>query len=361
VHLLADGFRRHTFLCGQSGSGKSFALGVIVERLLAHTGLRVVVLDPNSDLVRIRERRDRAGVDATRRDPVDPVEFARVGAALDAALARTTVLRARGTDADAPLTTSFGRLPERVAARVLGLDPLGDRDEYAAFGDAVAGIEGVPTLAEVAGAVAGAEDGAARDLALRIRNLGVEDWDVWTRPGEGDLVADHLDAAPRCLVVDVGTLGDPDERAVVAEAILSELWRRRDDRIPTMIVIDEAHNLCPATPQTGLAAEVVDHLVRIAAEGRKFGLFLLLASQRPTRIHPDVLTQCENLVLMRTVAHADLDVLARSFSHLPAGLIAQAPGFAKGEALVGGGIVDAPFLVRFGGRLTQEGGGDVRV
>ncbi|HXV58315.1 MAG TPA: DUF87 domain-containing protein, partial [Gaiellaceae bacterium] len=47
--LDAGGFDRHTFLCGQSGSGKTYSLGLVLERLLAQTSLRVVVLDPNSD------------------------------------------------------------------------------------------------------------------------------------------------------------------------------------------------------------------------------------------------------------------------------------------------------------------------
>ncbi len=52
VPCLADagGFNRHTFLCGQSGSGKTYSLGVILERLLIETDLRMVVLDPNSEL-----------------------------------------------------------------------------------------------------------------------------------------------------------------------------------------------------------------------------------------------------------------------------------------------------------------------
>jgi Helicase HerA, central domain len=45
----ASGFDRHTFLCGQSGSGKTYSLGVILEQLLIETDLRMVVLDPNSD------------------------------------------------------------------------------------------------------------------------------------------------------------------------------------------------------------------------------------------------------------------------------------------------------------------------
>ena len=60
--LDAGGFDRHTFLCGQSGSGKSYSLGLVLEQLLLETDLRIVILDPNSDYVRLTEVRD--GVDA---------------------------------------------------------------------------------------------------------------------------------------------------------------------------------------------------------------------------------------------------------------------------------------------------------
>ena len=51
--LDAGGFDRHTFFCGQSGSGKTYALGTALERLLLETTLRLVVLDPNLDFVRL--------------------------------------------------------------------------------------------------------------------------------------------------------------------------------------------------------------------------------------------------------------------------------------------------------------------
>ncbi len=57
--LDAGGFDRHTFLCGQSGSGKTYALGTILERLLVETTLRIVILDPNSDFVRLHETASR--------------------------------------------------------------------------------------------------------------------------------------------------------------------------------------------------------------------------------------------------------------------------------------------------------------
>ena len=48
--LDAGGFDRHTFFCGQSGSGKTYSLGVVLEQLLLQTTLPIVVLDPNSDI-----------------------------------------------------------------------------------------------------------------------------------------------------------------------------------------------------------------------------------------------------------------------------------------------------------------------
>ena len=69
--LLPHRFNRHTFWCGQSGSGKTYALGVVLEQLVAHTALPVVIFDPNSDFVRLGELNpeasgpDRRGARAT--------------------------------------------------------------------------------------------------------------------------------------------------------------------------------------------------------------------------------------------------------------------------------------------------------
>ena len=87
-----------------------------------------------------------------------------------------------------------------------------------------------------------------RALSLRIRNLGLLDWSIWSRE---DSVGGTARAAGRGrlagLVVDLGSIQVERERAAVAEAVLAELWELRDRRRPTLCVIDEAHNVCPAT------------------------------------------------------------------------------------------------------------------
>ncbi|WP_431797786.1 helicase HerA domain-containing protein [Microbacterium kunmingense] len=60
ARVLAPRLNRHTFWCGESCSGETYALGVLLEQVLLHTRLPLVVLDPNSDFSRLGEVRHEA-------------------------------------------------------------------------------------------------------------------------------------------------------------------------------------------------------------------------------------------------------------------------------------------------------------
>jgi hypothetical protein len=62
---------------------------------------------------------------------------------------------------------------------------------------------------------------------------------------------------------------------------------------------------------------------------------------------------------MRMNSTADLTHVGEVFSFVPPGLIDHATTFAQGEALIAGKIASHPALVRFGARITYEGGADV--
>ena len=334
--LDAAGFGRHTFLCGQSGSGKTYSLGVLLERLLMETSLRVVVLDPNSDYVRLGELAEGA----------EPAAAERYGA-----VAAEVGVRS-GTDGPDRIGVRLRDLSPAHQAAVLRLDPLRDRQEYAEL-TALVEDENVRTLEDLARADADA-------LKLRARNLGVDRWTIWPGPqGESLLDELHSPDAPRCLVVDLGSLATREEQALAAGAVLERLWRERSRREPIAVVIDEAHKVCPAEPDDPLTALATADAVRIAGEGRKFGLYLLVVTQRPQKVHENVLSQCDNLVLMRMNSTADLGHVGRVFSFVPQGLIERAAAFDQGEALVAGKIAPHPALIRFGARITREGGADV--
>jgi uncharacterized protein len=330
--LDAGGFGRHTFMCGQSGSGKTYSLGVLLEQILLHTGLRMVVLDPNSDYVRMGEVRPGT-------DPAVAERYA-------AAASGLAVHRA-GDE----LRIRLPELEPAAQAALLALDPIADREEHAEF-DALIAAER-PSLE----GLLGSDNEAAVRLAMRVRNLGVDRYGVWARERSGSTL--HALDAGRGLVVDLGSQATRNEQSLTAAAVLERLWRERERRRPVLIVIDEAHNVCPAEPQDRLTALATEHTVRIAAEGRKFGLYLLVSTQRPQKVHPNIVTQCDNLVLMRLNSDADAAYAESVFSFVPAGLLARAKTFGLGEALVAGKLSPHAALVRFGARVAEEGGADV--
>ena len=339
LELDAGGFDRHTFMCGQSGSGKTYSLGLILERLLADTELRLVILDPNSDYVRLGHVREDA-------DPALAERYREVAGGVQ--------VHSAAAGADERLRLALRELGTDAQAALLRLDPVDDRDEYAELAARLA-QEQPPSME----ALMASDRPEAQRLATRIGNLGLHELGIWAR-GEPGSVLDALgDDGPRCLVVDLGSLPTREEQALVSAAVLGRLWSLRARRAPMLVVIDEAHNVCPARPEDPLTALAADVVTRIAAEGRKFGLYLLVSTQRPQKVHENVISQSDNLVLMRLNSAADAAFAQAVFSFVPPELVARSATFRLGEALVAGKISSHPALLRFGARVAEEGGADV--
>lgn len=339
--LLPHRFNRHTFWCGQSGSGKTYALGVVLERLIIQTALPIVIFDPNSDFVRLGELRDGvSGPDAEAMSQRD-----------------IRVLRPATAGAD-PLRARFTDMSARAQAAVLRLDPVVHREEYNTLLH-LTGTFSVDNLSSLVPTLLASDDPGHRALGLRLDNLGVLEWEVWSRGGAA--ATDVIDERPDATVLDLGGFSTPDQHLVVALSVLDDLWERRESRRPALLVIDEAHNLCSPELDSPLAVAVRERIIQIAAEGRKYGLWLLLSTQRPSKVHAGIISQCDNLALMRMSSPLDLEGLATYFGFAPPALLARSPWFRQGEALFAGGFVAAPTLLRVGKRLTPEGGIDVGV
>ena len=351
ARLNAAKFNRHTFWCGQSGSGKTYALGVVLEQLLLHTRLPMVVLDPNSDFVRLGELREEASEEST------------------AALRERDIrVLHSASDAGDALRVRFLDMQLRSRAAVLQIDPLLDPEDFNVMLHLESELQALtgrisatnlPPHRALLDYLRTSDDPARRRLATRLENLEIIDWKLWSW-GQGS-VTEVIDEKPDATVIDLGGFGTQAQMRAAALAVLDHLWENREQRIGRLIVIDEAHNLCSPDPQTALQRLLTERIVQIAAEGRKYGLWLLLSTQRPSKVHPNALSQCDNLALMRMSSSRDLDELAALFGYAPASLLARSPSFGQGQALFAGGFVDAPALVQMGARLTHEGGIDVSV
>jgi hypothetical protein len=341
--LDSGGLNRHTFMCGQSGSGKTYALGVLLERLLVETQLRVVILDPNSDYVGLGTIRDGATSALAQRY---------------ADVAGSVQVWRNDPHAEHPLRLRFAHLNARAQAAVLGLEPVRDREEYALLVDLLREDDVTTPLGRRITGLVESENPEARQLGLRALNRGLLEWSVWSAELPS-LIEELRHPTARCTVVDLGSLDQQEEQNLVAEAVLSTLWEERHARQPCLVVMDEAHNICPETPENEILRLSTQRAVQIAAEGRKYGLYLLTCTQRPHKVHENVVSQCDNLMLMRMNSSADLGDLGRLLSFVPEGLMAGATSFRMGQALVAGKFCAQPAYVQMGERVTEEGGADV--
>ena len=130
----------------------------------------------------------------------------------------------------------------------------------------------------------------------------------------------------RLEVVDLASINNNELRALVLNSILTEEWnnavkkweeamkhhRDEDRRVPTFIVLDEAHNFIPANPRSRHESFVREQFRTIAAEGRKFGLFLILVSQRPDKLDDLVLSECGNKAILRLDSQSMVDKVIKT-------------------------------------------------
>jgi hypothetical protein len=131
--------------------------------------------------------------------------------------------------------------------------------------------------------------------------------------------------------------------------ILFEFSVRSDPRAehPVLLVLEEAHRFIPARRDpSGAGSRSTAVFERIAKEGRKFGLSLLLASQRPSELSETVVAQCGTVIAHRLTHEADQNLLRHATALSSRALLDQLPGLAQQHALVTGVSTGVPAAVR---------------
>jgi hypothetical protein len=409
----------HTLIVGQSGSGKSFFVARLIEEILTRTGARVVALDPNGDL-RNLDGIEMSGIATKRKamdsaakkvglQPLDNLaDFTERWAAerivfLNSAERRPTPQNRRRAersrlvldwatmddDQDALLGLDSHQRPTQL----LGVKACRSLVEYAQTGKGSYFPDSLRGLAMAADMFAGQNVNMQRYEYAK--HLTSNDWSsvrarfldlisqhqVWTNDPRyaADRIAsnsltDFVDAAfdapgtiPdwNALIIGLDTARQPDA-LLAASVTLGRLWKdakdqaRRatndDQRVPTFVVIDEAHNFVPAHTDDSLRRRVSEKILQIASEGRKYGLYLILATQRPTKLHPELVPECENSCVLRVQSDRELKFAAETLG-IPNNRVEGAARFVQGQGLlsgrwVDGGVVDvlaAPARSHVGG------------
>jgi len=431
VLLDPNGLRRHLAVIAQTGAGKSYTVGVILEKLLEMGGT-IIVFDPNSDYVLMRrdERRrstpfakrievyrlptEQKGrisdedIGGTRRFTVqfsklDPDELcAMTGISEKATNIRKAIRTACENLAGTDYTPHILRQElERLAQGGLagpaerGRRPIspaiGDEERFDAYfksqmakkaeieskweppedveefedwfgreepepeAEAPRGEAKLPETVKEEKITLDVVGGAERAIKYIER---LERVDIW---GFEDVPMEDLLKPMTISVIDLAGV-DQWIAEFAINKVLRETWSQATIEglaRPVFVVLEEAHNFVPGGQY--VRSQCADIIKRLASEGRKFSIFLILITQRPYRIHQDTLSQCNSQIIMRLTNPEDQRAVRAASESISEGLLADLPGLNVGEAVVLGPLVRVPVMIKVGKRQSQEGGSDIDV
>ena len=114
-----------------------------------------------------------------------------------------------------------------------------------------------------------------------------------------------------------------------------QFWTEREKRHPIALVCDEAHSYLPSKDgKNPVEQRAIENFEKIAKEGRKYGVALLVVSQRPSDVSPTVLSQCNNIVALRLTNGDDQGTVRRLMPESLRGLMDTLPVLDIGDAVL---------------------------
>jgi len=170
-----------------------------------------------------------------------------------------------------------------------------------------------------------------------------------------EMIGEKGKSVGRLVIIDLQGLSD-DAKQIITALISSEIMRAASDKKrqirPCFLVYEEGHNFAPA----GIPSISKKIIKKIAAEGRKFGTGFAIISQRPSKLDPDVTSQCNTIITMRLKNPDDQRFIARTSDMFSSSDIEELPSLSTGEALINGRSIPAPLLVKVGTKALIHGG-----
>lgn len=127
------------------------------------------------------------------------------------------------------------------------------------------------------------------------------------------------------------------------EMFAAEIFKRGPGNThPTMLALEEAHHYLRQLPGESDGGQQALAYERLAKEGRKFGLSLLISTQRPSEVSPTVLSQCGTWTVFRLNNETDQRAVASAAETAGVNVSRQLAGLGRGEAIVFGAALPVP-------------------
>jgi len=152
-------------------------------------------------------------------------------------------------------------------------------------------------------------------------------------------------------ILNLKEITDPKTRINIAGLFMAELFKKnKEDRKRRLLLLEEAHNFAPERGTGDVSADSTNlslkMAARIATEGRKFHLGLILVSQRPAQVSKTVLSQANTQVIFRIMNSSDLASIENALEFSSEEIVSLLPLLRTGSGVVSGVAVPFTMLVR---------------
>lgn len=140
-----------------------------------------------------------------------------------------------------------------------------------------------------------------------------------------------------------------DFQATIYSLVASSIFEARVQdklKLPVLLLLEEAHNFAPSHANTVAEQNSITVTKQIAQEGRKFGVGLILISQRPSRLDETTLAMCNSHIIMRMVNPADQSFVRKVIESLGEEEAKMLPDLEVGEAILSGQLTSFPVLTK---------------
>jgi hypothetical protein len=340
VRLEADTFvQKHCSILAKTGSGKSYTAAVVLEELL-EKDVALLIIDPHGEYASMKQK-NSSGEFA--RFDVKPRGYdVTVYSPASQAVAPGADRRLRFNGKKMTARELSAMLPEDVNNSQRGV--LYEAIKILASDGGDYGLEEVIAQAE--------KDTSKAKWGLIGHLEALEDLGIFS--GKATDLGDLLQRGKASIIEMTGV--PPDLQGMIVAKLLSDLFeaRKRGRVNPGMVVVEEAHNYIPERGSGKAASTAV--IRTIAAEGRKFGLGLLVISQRPARVDKNVISQCNTQIILRVTNPNDLRALSKGIEGMSSELEEEIKRIPPGTAMVVSSEIEHPVTVRIRPRKSRHGG-----
>ncbi|MGA9099350.1 MAG: ATP-binding protein [Methanotrichaceae archaeon] len=331
--------QKHCSVLAKTGSGKSYTAAVILEELL-EKNVALLIIDPHGEYASMREPNK---VGDFGKYKVKPRGYNIV--------VYTPAEMAVNPRADRPFRFNSLNLGAREVAKMIPHESTSG--QIGLLYEAISALQAetdVYTLEDIIDQVVKSTSKVKWNLVGQLESL----LEIGLFSGTATQIEDLLRPGKASVVDMTGIV--PELQAMIVSRLLTEIFeaRKRRQIAPGMVVIEEAHNYIPERG-SGSAAST-DIIRTIAAEGRKFGLGLMVISQRPARVDKNVISQCNTQIIMRVTNPNDLKALSKGLEGMTSELEEEIKRLPSGVAMIVSNEIERPITVNIRPRKSRHGG-----